>query len=149
LSKRRSLQDVRYLLDVNVLIAVLDVAHVHHRRVTKWFSSPGLQWAVSPFTEAGFFRYMLNPRLGDVSAEEATAILLDLTKEPGYHYQPISSDWQTLTKPFFERLFGHKQITDAYLLGLAIREGMVLATFDKAILHMAGEHSSHVLLLTE
>jgi uncharacterized protein len=134
---------------VNVLIAILDVGHVHHRRVTEWFGSPGLQWAISPFTEAGFFRYMLNPRLGDVSAEEATAILLDLTKEPGYYYQPISSDWHTLTSPFFERLFGHKQVTDAYLLGLAIHEGLVLATFDKALLHLAGGHRAHVFLFKQ
>jgi hypothetical protein len=82
-----------------------------------------------------------------MSMEEATTMLARLTQEPGYHYQPISADWQRLCGRFFKRLFGHKQITDAYLLGLAVREGSVLVTFDRAVLHLAGEHSKHVLLL--
>lgn len=41
-----------------------------------------------------------------------------------------------------------KQVTDAYLLGLAVREDVILTTMDKGILHLAGdEHSKHVLLL--
>jgi uncharacterized protein len=48
----------------------------------------------------------------------------------------------------FQASFGHRPITDAYLLGLAVREELVLVTFDRAILHLAGEHSSkHVLIL--
>ena len=79
--------------------------------------------------------------------EQATAILERLKQQPGYHYQPIAADWQTLIQPFSKRLHGHNQITDAYLLGLAIREGLVLTTFDKALLHLAGEHKNHVLVL--
>jgi len=137
------------LLDVNVLVAILNEDHQHHRSASQWFNVPGIQWALCPFTEAGVLRTMARPIVGNVSLSEATLMLEGLTQKPGYCYQPISSDWQTLTKPFFERLFGHKQITDAYLLGLAIREGMVLATFDRAILHMAGIQSNHVLVLTE
>lgn len=138
---------LRFLLDVNVLVALLDEDHVHHQLVSKWFDTPDLRWAVCPFTEAGFLRYMTRPKLGDVSMEEATAMLTRLGQEPGYQYQPISADWQTLCGIFFKRLFGHNQITDAYLLGVAVREGLVLATFDRAILHLAGEHSKHVHLL--
>jgi hypothetical protein len=50
-------------------------------------------------------------------------------------------------KPFFNRLHGHKQVTDAYLLGHAVLDGLVLATFDGGILHLAGEHSQHVHVL--
>jgi predicted nucleic acid-binding protein len=49
---------LRYLLDVNILVALLDEDHIHHQRATAWFDTPGLQWAVCPFTEAGFLRYM-------------------------------------------------------------------------------------------
>ncbi len=139
----------RHLLDVNVLVALLDEDHVHHKTVLEWFYTPGRQWAICPFTEAGLLRHMTRPKIGDMSMEEATAMVARLAREPGYHYQPISTDWQTLCGRFFKRLFGHKQITDAYLLGLAVHEGLVLVTFDKAILHLAGEHSSHVLVLTE
>ena len=138
----------RYLLDVNILVALLDEDHVHHRLTTKWFHTPDLEWAVCAFTEAGFLRYMTRPKTGDVSIEEATAMLARLREEPGYRYQPIVDNWHALSKPFFTRLFGHNQITDAYLLGLAVHKGLVLATFDKAILHLAGEHSGRVLLLT-
>lgn len=138
----------RNLLDVNVLVALLDEDHIHHRCATAWFDTPGLQWAICPLTEAGFLRYMTRPGMGDLSIEEATALLMRLAREPGFHYQPIITGWTTLCGPFFKRLFGHNQITDAYLLGLAIREGLVLVTFDKAILHLAGEHGNHVHLLT-
>jgi len=39
-------------------------------------------------------------------------------------------------------------VTDAYLLGLAIQQNLILITLDKALLHLAGkENSKHVLLL--
>jgi len=78
---------------------------------------------------------------------EATAILDELAQYPGYHYHPIAHNWRTLTKPFFQRLHGHKQVTDAYLIGLAIQDGLVLATFDQRILHLAGEYRQHVNVL--
>jgi len=137
----------RFLLDVNVLVALLDENHVHHQLVSEWFDTPDLRLAICPFTEAGFLRYMTRPKLGDVSMTEATAMLARLAQEPGYQYQPISADWQTLCGIFFQRLFGHNQITDAYLLGVAVREGLVLVTFDRAILHLAGEHAKQVLIL--
>jgi toxin-antitoxin system PIN domain toxin len=138
----------RYLLDVNVLVALLDEDHIHHNAVLKWFETPGLQWVLCPFTEAGLLRHMTRPKIGDMTIEEATAMLARLAEQPGYHYQGISADWQTLCGRFFKRIFGHKQITDAYLLGLAVQEELIFVTFDKAILHLASEERSHVLLLT-
>lgn len=140
----------RYLLDVNVFLALLSENHTHHQLVTTWFNTPGLRWAICPFTEAGFLRNATAPRSGQITMSEATAVLARMAQEPGYHYLPIAADWQTLCSPFFTRLYGTKQVTDAYLLGLALREGLVLVTMDKAIMHLAGnEHSKHVLLLEE
>lgn len=136
-----------HLLDVNGLIALLNESHVHNDAVTNWFATPGLQWALSPFTEAGLLRFMTRPKTGDLSMEEANTMLARLKEHPGYHYQPITDDWHTLTAPFSKRLHGHNQITDAHLLGIAISEGLILATFDQAILHLAGEYSRHVLVL--
>ncbi len=70
-----------------------------------------------------------------------------LGRRPGYSFQPISAEWQALTAPFSKRIHGHNQVTDAYLLGLAVQEGLVLTTFDKGLLHLAGEHERHVLVL--
>lgn len=136
-----------YLLDVNVVVALLDEAHVHHRVVEKWFDTPGLQFALCAFTEAGVLRFFTRPKTGDMSMEEVTAMLERLKQEPGYHYQPIPADWQTLIKPFFKRLHGHNQVTDAFLLGLAVKAGLVLATFDRGVEHLAGEHAGHVMVL--
>jgi toxin-antitoxin system PIN domain toxin len=145
-----SLPETRYLLDVNVFIALLSEDHVHHQLVTAWFNTPGLRWAICPFTEAGFLRNATAPRPGSISMSEATAVLDKIAQAPGYHYLPVVVGWRTLCRPFFSRLYGTKQVTDAYLLGLAVQDGLVLATLDKAILHLAGEeYRSSVLLLAE
>lgn len=136
-----------HLLDVNLVLALLDQAHVHNEAAEQWFSTPGLQCALCAFTEAGVLRFLTRPKTGDMSMEQVTAMLERLKIQPGFRYQPITADWQTLTKPFSRRVHGHNQVTDAYLLGLAVREGLVLTTFDKAILHLAGEHQKHVLVL--
>ena len=139
----------RHLLDVNVFVALLAENHIHHQLVTEWFNaSPSPQWAICPFTEAGFLRTATAPRPGQITISEATAVLARMAQHPGYHYLPISADWHTLCSPFFRRLYGTKQVTDAYLLGLAVREGLALVTLDKAVVHLAGdEHRKHVLLL--
>jgi toxin-antitoxin system PIN domain toxin len=138
----------RYLLDVNVFLALVTENHIHHQIVTAWFNTPGLQWALCPFTEAGFLRNATAPRSGQITMSEATAVLARMAQESGYHYLPITADWQTLCSPFFKRLYGTKQVTDAYLLGLALRERLVLVTMDKGIVHLAGnDYSKHVLLL--
>lgn len=137
----------RYLLDVNTLIARVFKGHVHHQAVKAWFRTPGLQWTICPFTEAGFLRYATAPDRGNISMADAAAILESLAEQPGYRYAPMSQDWRTATKPFFKRLQGHNQVTVAYLLGLAVSEDMALVTLDKAILHLAGDLGNHVLLL--
>jgi len=141
----------RYLLDVNVLVALTTRSHVHHRIVKDWFyASPDLQWNICAFTEAGFLRNATASRVGQITMSEATAILKRLAQHPGYRYLPINADWETLCGPFFPRLYGTKQVTDVYLLGLAVRESLVLVTMDKAILHLAGaEHSDHVMILKD
>jgi uncharacterized protein len=139
----------RYLLDVNVFVALLTENHIHHRLVTGWFNaSPSLRWAICPITEAGFLRNATAARPGQISISEATAVLARIAQHPGYHYLPIAADWHTLCSPFFRRLYGTKQVTDAYLLGLAVRERLALVTLDKAVVHLAGnEHRKHVLLM--
>jgi predicted nucleic acid-binding protein len=132
---------------VNVLVAILDKKHIHHPSAAGWFRTPHLDWAVCPFSEAGLLRHVIRPSTGGLSMAEATAMLTRLAELPGYHYQTISADWRTLCGPFAKRLFGHNQITDAYLLGLAMHHGLVFVTFDRGILHLAGEHREHVLLL--
>ena len=115
--------------------------------MAEWFDTPGLQWALCAFTEAGVLRYFTRPTTGGMTMGQATSMLERLKEQPGYRYAGIVDDWQGLTKPFFKRVLGHNQVTDAYLLGLAVRDGLVLTTFDKGLLHLAGEHKKNVLIL--
>lgn len=139
----------RYLLDVNALYALTARDHIHHRAMKAWFySTSNVQWAICAFTEAGYLRTATSPRVGQLEMEEAAAILRELGRHPGYHYLPIDADWHTLSGPFAKRVYGTKQVTDAYLLGLAVRNGVVLTTFDKGIAYLAGsEYRKHLLLL--
>jgi len=147
-SRRKTLtKRAAHLLDVNTLVALLDEAHIHHRAATQWFDTRRLQWALCPFTEAGVLRFFTRPKTGELTLRQATAMLDSLKQQPGYRYQPIAADWNTLTKPLSRRLHGYRQVTDAFLLGLAIHDDLVLATFDSAILHLAGEYNKHVHLL--
>jgi toxin-antitoxin system PIN domain toxin len=138
----------KYLLDVNVLIALTEPEHPHHEYVTKWFETPGLDWGLCPFSEAGFLRVSTNPKAGAHSLRESTNVLAEFANRPGYRFWPIATAWADLAAPFRERIFGHQQITDAYLLGLAVKEDGVLVTLDKAIQFMAGPRlTEHVLVL--
>jgi toxin-antitoxin system PIN domain toxin len=142
------LPEPKYLLDVNVLVALTDEVHQHHRAVTRWFATPGLDWGLCALSEAGLLRMSSNPKIGQLTINAASAIVASLVRHPGYRYWPITTGWADLTAPFRERIFGHQQVTDAFLLGLAIKEDGVLVTFDKAIQSMAGpQFRNHVLVL--
>jgi len=143
----------RNLLDLNVLIALTDPEHIHRRSAERWFLSTGKDdWGVCPLTEAGFVRITTNPvmKLGTVTLERAIAILQSLRAHPGYHYWPITDaeSWVAVTASFASRITGHHQITDAYLLGLAIKEDGMLVTFDRGLKYLAGpQFSKNVFIL--
>jgi toxin-antitoxin system PIN domain toxin len=140
----------KFLLDVNILIALADAAHTSHKKVTAWFNTLGKEdWGVCPLTEAGFVRVVTNPRYsGPFSIEEAIEVLTEVKNLPGYRFWPITTSWTSLIQPFSERIFGHQQVTDAYLLGLALEQGGTLVTMDKTIKVLAGpEHERRVLVL--
>jgi len=141
------LTDSLYLVDANLLIARLFEEHEHHALARQWLDAPGLQWALCPWSEAGFLRFATRP--GRLTMSEASGLLEELAMHAGYRYVTFTpgKNWSVLTEPFFKRLHGHKQVTDAYLLGQAIEENMILATFDKRLLHLAGEHTNHILIL--
>lgn len=141
----------RNLLDVNALIALTSSQHPQYSAAQRWFDSLGDQeWGICPLTEAGYVRVVTNPASGPIIRTflHAAAILKDLAQWPGYRYWPISGSWTALTASFAARITGHQQVTDAYLLGLAIKEDGVLVTFDRGIKYLAGaEFSRNVLIL--
>lgn len=137
----------KYLLDPGVLVALTHEDHPRHTAAITWFENAGKHHCgICAFTEAGFLRAAT--RAGDHSLEEATELLGHLPYLLGYHYWPVSCAWTTLAAPFRNRLFGHLQVTDAFLLGLAVKEKGVLVTLDPELAHLAGiEYKRHLLIL--
>jgi len=142
----------RYLLDLNALVALADPDHQHHTPIQTWLRGSGKEdWGVCPLTEAGFIRVSTNPAYRPVSRTiaQATAILADFRAAPGYSYWSMPDSWCALTAPFAARVLGHQQVTDAYLLGLAVKHKGILVTFDKGIRYLAGAEFRRNLIVLE
>ncbi len=142
---------VTSLLDVNVLIASAYEWHVAHKQARAWWHrSAAKPWSTCALTQAGFVRIISNPGFPPhpVSLAEALQLLTELTQRPGHRFWTIDASLEETVRPFVDRLFGHRQVTDAYLLGLAIRNKGQLVTLDKGFLALAGrEFQDYVLVL--
>ena len=125
-----------HLLDVNVLIALMWPTHTAHDRVRRWFGKHGPDgWATCPLTQAGFVRVVSNPAFSSdaVIPAEAMAILDANLDQESHRFWKDEITMSAAVKPFRGRVVGHRQVTDAYLLGLAVRNGGRLATLDGGI----------------
>ena len=124
------------LLDVNVLVALFDSAHVHHEAAHDWFSDHRAQgWATCPVTENGFVRVLSNPAYGlERLRGQAIAERLNKFRASGHHaFWPDAVSLCDGTLFNLGMASGHRQVTDIYLLGLAVRMKGCLATFDRSI----------------
>ena len=123
-----------YLLDVNLLLALTDPMHIHHEASHGWFVEKGQQsWATCPLTENGFIRIASHPnypnRPGDVTA--VLEIFRRLSEAPGHFFWSEDISILQILEP--DVIITHAQITDVYLLGLAVSKKGKLATLDKRI----------------
>jgi toxin-antitoxin system PIN domain toxin len=137
-----------YLLDVNVLVALVRPQQPHHRKATEWFKSiRGSHWATCPLTEAGLVRIASDPQFttATLNASDVVAMLTELRKLPGHRFWPVDFGFAEATANFEGRFFGHRQVTDLYLLSLAVRHKGTLATFDRGIAALAGTEYAHNL----
>lgn len=123
-----------FLLDVNVLIALVDSAHLNHEAAHRWFDG-GRDWATCPITENAFVRILANPAYPTVQARPSQVVthLRALCQHP--RHQSIAADASLIDATLFDatRIAGSRSVTDAYLVGLAHRHGMTLATFDRKL----------------
>jgi len=117
-----------WLLDANVLIALSDEAHAHHRVAGLWLAEHP-QVATCPITEGALTRYLV--RQGQAAAI-AQLILADLATRPGHEFWP---DALPFAQVDLGQVIGHRQVTDAYLVSLVRRHGpdARLATLDEAL----------------
>jgi hypothetical protein len=125
-----------YLLDVNVLMAISWPDNVNHAAAQRWFRDHRKAgWATCPMTQTAFVRLSSNRSVTENALHPPAAISV-LEKNTQNAYHEFWSDNLTLPEavaPFRDRIHGHQQIADAYLLGLSMRKKARLVTFDKAI----------------
>ncbi len=125
-----------YLLDTNLLIALLWPSHERHDLAIKWFTRHRAKgWATCPITQAGFVRIVSNPAFSRdaVQPREAIHVLAANAAAKDHAFWPDELPVAEAVAFTGVRLMGHQQVTDAYLLGLAIRRGGMLATLDQRI----------------
>jgi uncharacterized protein len=124
------------LLDVNALIALLWPASEFHVPVRAWFREHASRgWATCPITQCGFVRVLSNPAMSAYGPSLSDALhLLQLNlSHPGHTFWPDDLDLMSAAARTGARLQGHRQITDAYLLGLAMQRKGQLATLDRSL----------------
>ena len=138
----------RFLLDVNVLIALIDPAHVQHDQAHKWFAESGHKaWATCPLTQNGVLRIVGNTRYPNSPGTPAAVaeLMARFLALPGHKFWP---DDVTLlgSRVHTARLLDSGQVTDSYLLALAAAHGGKLATFARSLVTDAvvrGRESLH------
>ncbi|MEO6655862.1 MAG: TA system VapC family ribonuclease toxin [Pyrinomonadaceae bacterium] len=128
---------MRSLLDINVLISLLDPDHSHHERAQDWWrDNRNAGWASCPISENGFIRIMSNPSYpAEVHFSPAKAIvdLYDFVSMSDHEFW--ADNISMLDDKVFEskRILGSRQLTDIYLLALAVQHSGRLVSFDQRI----------------
>jgi len=139
------------LLDVNMLIALLDAAHVHHARAKAWLiAQPDPVWASCPITQNGFIRIISQSAYpGSISTSQAFSVLGNATRSP--HHRFWADDVSLLDSSLIDPTLVHgpKQVTDTYLLALAVKNNGRLVALDRAIplQSVRGAEPRHLILL--
>ena len=126
---------MRALLDVNVLVALFDPQHIAHVAAQEWLEANlAVGWASCPLPENGCLRLLTHSRYSHPKPPGQVLAKLEIAKSSGYHaFWPDDvsiTDAQVFDR---SRLRGHQQVTDVYLLALAVAHGGRLVTFDRGI----------------
>lgn len=142
---------MRALFDVNVLLALFDAPHIHHARARSWWTvHKSFGWASCPLTQNGFARVISKP--GDerpIPLQTALAGLGAQLAQPDHEFWP--DDISIADGQIFDHgnILGPNQIADVYLLGLAVKKGGRLVTFDRGLPLRAvrGVEAKHLVVL--
>jgi len=124
------------LLDVNVLVAMAWPTHEAHGKVLNWLKEHAREgWATCPVTQIAFVRLLSNPQFSPdaLTSEEALTLLEANLAHPVHRFWPDAIGFAEALRSFEGKLQGHRQVTDAYLLGLALHHKGRLVTLDRGI----------------
>ncbi len=141
----------RFLLDVNVLIALIDPLHVQHNNAHDWFEKSGKNaWATCPLTENGVLRIVGHTRYPNSPGTPASVaeLMVAFLAHPGHEFWSDSVTLLDRQHVQAARLLDSAQVTDSYLLALATAHGGKLATFDRQLVTDAvvnGAQSLHLI----
>lgn len=143
---------MRALLDVNVWVALFDDAHQFSARANAFIEARGTRIATCPLVENGVIRVMSLPGYGKRGGLPIRAVrerLRDACAALDHQFWPDDISLRSDEHANFERVQGHNQITDLYLLALATHRKGCLATFDQAIAisSVPGATARHLKLL--
>lgn len=126
---------MRALFDVNVLIALLDGAHQHHALAWNWLEANiGQRWASCPITQNGYLRIVSQPNYPNASSVYDAMLRLRGATGTAHHEfwsDSISLLDETHVDP--GRVHGPRQLSDVYLLALAVKHQGRLVTFGQRI----------------
>lgn len=138
------------LLDVNVLLAVFDPDHVDHTTARSWLSAEIRHgWASCALTENGFVRILSQPRYPHPVPPARAVQLLEHARGTGHVFWACDLSLADSTLIDRSRLHGAQQVTDIYLLAMAVRHGGRLVTFDRHVPLAAvpGSNPDHLVVL--
>jgi toxin-antitoxin system PIN domain toxin len=127
---------VTFLLDVNVLIALIDPGHVAHDDAHAWFESTGRDaWATCPMTENGVLRIVGNPRYPNSLGSPAAVmpIVAKLRSLAGHSFWADDLSLVDAENIDAAKILTSAQVTDTYLLALAATHHGQLASFDRRL----------------
>ena len=123
---------MRYLLDVNALVALGIFHHGFHDRVNAWITSQeGAHWLTCSITELGFVRVSAQTPDYGFTVQQARALLLSLKANSRLALTLLPDGNDISSLPAWVKT--PKQTTDGHLVQLANANGAVLATLDKGI----------------
>lgn len=126
---------MRYLLDVNALIALGITRHEFRDRVRNWIALLAVagrpELATCSITELGFVRIVSQIPAFNVSVEQAKSLLSMLKAVQDYDFRFLGDTNDSSKLPAWVK--SSKQTTDGHLVDLAKANGCVLATFDEKI----------------
>jgi toxin-antitoxin system PIN domain toxin len=143
---------VTFLLDVNVLIRLIDPTHIGHDAAHRWFAATGAaSWATCPLTESGVLRIVSHPQYPNSAGSPAAVapILAGLRALAGHTFWKDEFslvDWDVIDPA---RIATSRQVTDSYLLALAVANRGQLATFDRRLSPAAVRGGARALCVIE
>ncbi len=114
------------LLDANLLIALAVTDHMHHDVAEQW-ARGRTNLATCPITQGSLVRFMVR---NGASGPEAVGFLAAVLEAGRYRFWADDLGYEGID---LGAVLGHRQVTDAYLAGLARANRGRLATMDRGL----------------